>query len=128
MLNGGVGRDRIYGELGRDSLTGGADADTFGFTGGSTGATRSTADRIIDFRQAERDLIHLSAIDANLLSGGDQAFSFIGTRAFSAAGQLHYVQISGSTYVEGDTNGDGKADLVIRLDGLHTLVSGDFVL
>jgi hypothetical protein len=61
--------------------------------------------------------------------GGDQAFSFIGTGAFSnTAGQLRYEQISGNTYVEGDTNGDGVADFMIRFDGLHALVSGDFGL
>jgi hypothetical protein len=28
----------------------------------------------------------------------------------------------------GDTNGDGTADFMIRLDGLHSLTGGDFVL
>ncbi len=127
-LNGGAGHDKLYGDLGKDVLTGGADADIFGFTAGSTGATQRSADRITDFNHTQKDLIDLSAIDANTALAGDQAFAFIGNAAISAAGQLHFVQLSGSTYVEGDTNGDGKADLVIRLDGLHDLVAGDFVL
>ena len=60
---------------------------------------------------------------------GDQNFSFIGTAAFhNVAGELRYEQINGNTYVTGDRNGDGVADLMIRLDGLHGLVAGDFVL
>jgi hypothetical protein len=30
--------------------------------------------------------------------------------------------------VEGDTNGDGTADFVIRVDGLQNLTAADFVL
>ena len=36
------------------------------------------------------DIIDLSALDANAGIGGNQAFSFIGTAAFSGAGQLRY--------------------------------------
>jgi hypothetical protein len=59
----------------------------------------------------------------------DQQFAFIGTGAFTgAAGQLRYQQISGNTYVMGDTDGDGDADFWIRLDGLHNLQAGDFII
>ena len=128
LLIGGGGADKLYGDLGRDTLTGGTQADIFAFTAGSTAATRSGADRITDFLHTERDRISLAAIDANTSLAGDQAFTFIGTAAFTGAGQLHYVQAAGNTFVEGDVNGDGKADLVLRLDGLHALVAGDFVL
>ena len=61
--------------------------------------------------------------------GTNEAFAFIGTAAFShTAGELRYEEVSGFTYVYGDTNGDGIADFMIRLDGLHALSSGDFVL
>jgi len=30
--------------------------------------------------------------------------------------------------VSGDTNGDGVADFMIRLEGTHALVTGDFLL
>jgi hypothetical protein len=60
---------------------------------------------------------------------GNQGFTFLGAGAFTGtAGQLRYEQISGDTFVTGDTNGDGVADFMIRLDGLHTLRSGDFIL
>ena len=32
------------------------------------------------------------------------------------------------TYLEGDINGDGIADFMIKLDGLHALVGTDFGL
>ncbi len=60
---------------------------------------------------------------------GDQKFAFIGTGAFTGvAGQLHYLHEGSTTFVEGDTNGDGAADFAIRLNGLVALVGADFVL
>lgn len=53
----------------------------------------------------------------------------IATAAFSGTpGELRYQQINGNTYVMGNTNTDTAADFWIRLDGLHTLTAGDFVL
>jgi Ca2+-binding RTX toxin-like protein len=127
-LAGGSGRDLLVGGAGKDLLSGGLDADFFRFAGGDCGPSRALADRILDFSHAERDRIDLSRIDANLLLAGDQHFTFIGGAKFTGAGQLHAVQAKGNTYLEGDINGDGTADLVIRLDGLHDLVAGDFVL
>jgi len=107
---------RIYRD---DAGRGPADGD-FG------GATTTTADEIIDFASGA-DKIDLSAVDANTLLAGDQAFSFIGTSAFSdTAGELRYEQISGNTYITGDTNGDGIADFMIKVDGAHVFVVGDF--
>lgn len=136
-LIGGVGNDTLYGQdgidvvnggAGVDFLNGGAGADRFVFAGGDSGATIATADRIGDFAQGQGDRIDLSAIDA-VAGGADNAFSFIGNAAFgNVAGQLRYEQISGVTYVQGDTDGNGVADFIIRLDGLHTLTGGDFLL
>jgi Ca2+-binding RTX toxin-like protein len=128
ILNGGAGSDWLEGGAGQDRLSGGADNDSFVFRDGDfAGLTTSTCDEIKDF--ATGDKIRLSFVDANTGLAGDQAFSFIGTGAFTnTAGELRYEQISGNTYVEGDTNGDGVADFMIRVDGLHTLTSGDFGL
>jgi len=91
--------------------------------------TSGTADRIHDFSQAEGDQLDFSNVDANTLTGGDQAFSFIGNAAFGHhAGELRYYQQSGVTYVAGDTNGDGVADFTVRIDALHTLQASDFIL
>jgi Ca2+-binding RTX toxin-like protein len=127
-LSAGAGADWLEGGAGQDKLSGGADNDSFVFRDGDfAGLTTSTCDEIKDF--ATGDKIRLNLVDANTGLTGDQAFAFIGTSAFSnIAGELRYEQISGNTYVEGDTNGDGLADFMIKLDGLHTLVSGDFGL
>jgi Ca2+-binding RTX toxin-like protein len=127
-LNGGAGADTLIGGIGRDTMTGGADNDTFKFADGDFGGvTRATADRIVDF--ASGDKVDLSAVDANALLAADQGFSFIGTGAFShTAGELRYEQVAGNTYLSGDTNGDGIADFMIKLDGLHTVSAGDLVL
>jgi len=128
-LNGGNGNDWLEGGVGQDQLTGGAGADSFVFRHGDFGgATVATADEITDFTHGE-DHIRLNYVDANSTVTGDQAFAFMGISAFDGhAGELRYEQISGNTYVEGDTNGDGVADFMIRVDGLHTLTSGDFAL
>ena len=122
-LVGGGGADTLIGGAGKDTMTGGAGNDLFVFHDGDLGS-----DRITDFTSGQ-DRIDLSAVDANSLLGGAQGFSFIGSSAFShTAGELHYEQTGGSTYLSGDTNGDGIADFVIQLDGLHTLASSDLVL
>ena len=92
-------------------------------------ATRNGADIITDFSRAEGDRINLRQVDANADVGGDQNFAFIGDAAFSgAAGELRYAHAQGNTYIEGDTNGDGSADFMIRLDGMHVVDAADFVV
>lgn len=135
-LAGGSGDDTLYGEDGTDVLTGGAGFDTlvgglgadrFAFAAGDS-LTLNTADRIVDFSTAQGDRIDLTAIDA-ITGGGDNAFSFIGSAAFSnVAGQLRTEVIFGNTYVMGDVNGDGVADFFIKLDGTVPLGAGDFML
>jgi Ca2+-binding RTX toxin-like protein len=139
LIKGNGGNDILYGENGNDTLFGGAGmdrfyggsgADKFAFRDGDfAGMTSSTADRIHDFDSAQGDKIHLSGVDANSLLGGDQAFSFVGTAAFSHnAGELRTYQSVGNTYVAGDINGDGIADFVIRVDGLHAINASDLIL
>ena len=137
-LIGGAGADTIYGQDGDDLirgdggvdfLNGGTGADRFYFFElGDTGNTNATADRIGDFSQAQGDIIDLSQMDA-VAGGANNAFTFIGSAAFSnVAGQLRYQQISGTTYVQGDIDGNGVGDFVIRIDGAVTLTAGDFAL
>ena len=89
-------------------------------------------DGIQDFNAG--DLIDLSRIDANTLVGGDQAFSFIGSAAFSnTAGELRFENISlgGPIWlVQGDTNGDGVSDfeVVLVISPADPITSGDFIL
>jgi Ca2+-binding RTX toxin-like protein len=126
---GGAGEDLIDGGTGKDTLTGGADRDVFQFRDGDFGTTRALADLITDFNHAAAEKMQLNLVDANTIAGGNQAFTWIGNGAFTGvAGQLHFAQAGGNTYVEGDTNGDGTVDFVIALTGTINLVAGDFVL
>jgi len=127
-LFGGSGNDLLTGGAGQDKLAGGAGNDTFIFRDGDFGgATKATADHITDF--ATGDLIDLANVDANALIDGDQGFTFLGTNAFSGtAGELRYEKVGGDSYISGDTNGDGLADFMIKVDGNHTFTGGDFLI
>ncbi|QNN64638.1 M10 family metallopeptidase C-terminal domain-containing protein [Sphingomonas rhizophila] len=135
QLRGEAGNDILYGESGADALSGGSGldrfyggggADLFAFSSGDfAGMSSGTADRIHDFNRLQADRLDFTAVDSNAQTNGDQAFSFIGSAAFNGVtGELRYQQISGNTYIQGDTDGDGKADFWVRLDGLHALSSG----
>jgi hypothetical protein len=136
-IQGMAGDDDLYGEGGNDTLVGGAGLDrlTGGlgkdqFTYNSVSESTATArDLILDFSRSQGDKISLSAIDANSGLSGNQAFTFIGTAAFSnVAGQLRYETSGGLTTIFGDVNGDGVADLQIQLSGSVALIASDFVL
>jgi Ca2+-binding RTX toxin-like protein len=128
-LNGAGGNDTLDGGADRDVLTGGTGADIFLFRPGGTAATEADADKINDFATASGDKIDLHAIDANSGVGGNQAFAFIGTQGFhNVAGELRYEVVGGFTFVSGDMDGDGLADMMIRLAGSHVMAASDFVL
>ena len=125
QLNGGAGADTLTGGAGRDRLTGGDGADVFVFGKiTETGKTSTTRDVITDF-QSGIDDIDLQAIDANTARTGNQAFTFIGSNAFSStAGELRFA----GGVISGDVNGDGRADFQIGLTGVSALAAGDFIL
>jgi serralysin len=123
-LYGADGNDRLYGGKGSDILTGDAGADTFIFTALSDSVAGSKRDVIADFNHSQGDQIDLSGIDA-IKGGGDDAFTFIGTDAFSdTAGELRFK--NGVLY--GDIDGDGKADIQIKVDHMSTMHQSDFIL
>jgi pectate lyase len=126
-LTGGAGNDRLTGGLDADTLTGGAGNDTFVYTSLADSKLGSSHDTITDF--AKGDLINLSALDAQAKAGGDQAFSWIGDHAFSRqAGELHAITSGANTLIEGDVNGDGKADFQIEVNGHYAFAASDFAL
>jgi hypothetical protein len=112
-------------------------ADTFQFelkTESRKGANRDVITDFSGVKGGEHDHINLASIDAKT-GHGNQAFHFIGAAAFHhKAGELHFIKQNPAghahdkTLVEGDINGDGKADFQIELKGLHTLHAGDFIL
>ncbi|RYY41357.1 MAG: hypothetical protein EOP59_11590, partial [Sphingomonadales bacterium] len=126
-LGGGAGNDMLRGGLGADVLRGGAGNDVFDYD--SVLESRAgNIDQILDFAAGDR--IDLSTIDANANLGGEQAFAFIGSAAFSAAGQLRVVGSGANWTAQADINGDGVADLVIAVTQAapFALGAGYFIL
>ncbi|MFS0736762.1 M10 family metallopeptidase [Sphingomonas sp. 1P06PA] len=121
-VNGDAGDDRLDGGLGADILTGGAGRDIFAFTD-ADGAT----DVIADFRRGQ-DQIDLSDLDANEGTAAVDAFTFIGSAAFSGtAGELQATRVGGVLTVAGDTDGNGAADFFIQVSGQTVLAPADFI-
>ena len=121
QLFGGDGNDKIYGDAGRDvidggagqdKLKGGAGADVFSFKSASDSA-RGQGDKVLDFKSG-LDTIDLTAIDADTMMAGDQAF--VWGRADADATSLW----ARNGWLYGDTNHDGIADLAIHVAGRFT--------
>jgi Ca2+-binding RTX toxin-like protein len=128
-ISGGAGADTITGGLGVDLMHGGAGADQFDFLTLADSPSNARHDRISDFLRGGADKLNLSAIDADAGVGGDQAFVFLGTSAFTGAGgELRYSQVGGNTFVSADADGDQALDFVVQLDGLYALTATDFIL
>jgi Ca2+-binding RTX toxin-like protein len=131
-ITGGHGADRFIAGGGADLLTGGAGNDVFQYNAVSD-STAAATDTITDFSAGDKIDLWFVDADGNA-ANGDQRFSFIGTNAFSHnAGELRAVEDGanpGHWFIQGDTNGDGVADLVIDVtvtDG-HAIAATDFLL
>jgi Ca2+-binding RTX toxin-like protein len=129
-LRGDNGHDTLNGGAGRDDLYGGSGGDSFVWWDTSeTGVTPGSADVIHDFNRPQGDVIDLSAIDANMHAAGNQAFSFIGTAAFTGTpGEIRYYHSGGNTYIEMQIGLLTDVEGVIRLDGIHNPAAGWFDL
>ncbi len=128
-VEGGAGNDVITGGYGADQLSGGAGRDVFNFDSLlDSGTATATRDLITDFTRGQ-DRIDLATIDANTRLSGDQAFRFIGTQGFHAkAGELHTRATASGLILEGDINGDGRADFQIDVATQKYMITADFVL
>lgn len=147
---GGPGVDRLYGEngddtlfsgLGADHLWGGLGRDVFDYRNGTRESSSTLdangiaygVDTIYDF-QSGIDKIDLSRIDANTTTpvthrAGNEAFTFVGLEAFTnRPGELRYEVVDGNTYIHGDVDGDGIADITIKLLGAIQVSEFDFFL
>jgi Ca2+-binding RTX toxin-like protein len=138
ILIGGAGNDQLIGGAGRDTFTGNVGADLFRFIDITDLSTSSNnADIITDFvpnaTLSLSDRIHLSSIDANTGVAGDQAFTFIGTAAFTAAGQIRYATVTNAdgvleTRLALNIDADTAAEAIIRFDSVMTPQASWFVL
>lgn len=124
---GGPGAELVSGGPNVDQLTGGPGRDAFDIDQGHTGVGSGSRDRLLDFDRDD-DLIDLAGVDARSGTGGDQAFAFIGTSAFSGPGQLRYGSSGSDTLIQGSTDGDRSAELELQVTGRLALGADDFVL
>jgi len=120
-LEGGSGEDILDGGDGADRLTGGSSDDIFRFT------TLGLKDVITDFSKGDDD-VDLTGIDAIAGTAAIDAFTFIGTKSFSAAGQLRYYRSGDDLFLAGDVDGDRQADLLIRILDEKSISNGDLIL
>ncbi len=121
-LQGGAGADRIIGGLGNDRITagagtdvlaGGLGADVFVFTSKATLGIGAGRDQITDFAYGVDDL---NMVFMN---------SYIGSAAFTAAGQVRYVQATG--VLSGNTDADVSAEWTLLLVNKPVITASDFV-
>jgi VCBS repeat-containing protein len=125
-LVGAAGNDKLAGGDGSDKLTGSAGKDVFIFTDSETGTTKlGEHDTITDFNASD-DKIDISALYDTVSFGGLVNKALNGTAA--NAYKVGYYSESGKTWLEGDVNGDGRADFVIEMSGSHKLKVTDFVV
>lgn len=124
QLTGNNAGNWLTGGLGADQLTGAGGSDQFLYGSILQSQAFGAYDTITDFSTAQNNKINLQTIDANTTVVGNQAFSFIGTDAFSAAGQVRFE--AGMVYANVDA--DLGADLQIELTGVGSLTATSFVL
>jgi Ca2+-binding RTX toxin-like protein len=135
-LTGNLSANMLAGDMGKDTLSGGGGNDRFIFkfaSESSTGAT--TADTITDFARG-KDKIDLSAVDAFASSAANDAFIWKDNGAFNSTskGEVRYQKFDNKgtandyTMIWIDTDADKDVEMAIRLTGLHTLSSSDFIL
>ena len=135
-LDGGAGRDKLDGGLGSDTIIGGAGIDTISAVDHAvdTIVYQSVADALIPtdlehYWELEtvtletgygspgttHDIIDLSAIDANTLIAGDQAFILVDNSTPTGPGELYVSAVSpGTALIYADVDGGG-ADFAILI-------------
>ena len=126
-IAGGAGDDYIVGGAGRDTMNGGAGYDAFVYQTASDSAFGASHDIVNGF-QPGIDWFDLCGVDANTAAAGNQAFTWMGTDAFTGVGQLRYVHEGATTMIYGNTGGDATPEFQIQLNGTLTLHATDFIL
>lgn len=125
-LDGGAGRDTLFGSGGADTLLGGAGpdrltgghgADNFVYLRAIDSRPGKSADFITDFRPNQD---HLDLRKLNL--------TYVGQDDFDGPRQVRWFHSRGDTHVQIDFNSDGRADMLIRLDGHLRLDADDFLI
>jgi Ca2+-binding RTX toxin-like protein len=125
-VNTGSGNDTIVASNAVNVMNGGAGNDTFKFLT----AAAANGDTILGFEPGDR--LDLSAIDANIGSAADQAFTLVTGASFTAAGQLAVSYESRAdgdfTIVEGNIDSNTGADFKVEISGHQALTNANVTL
>ena len=120
-ITGNDGVNVIVGGLGIDTLRGNGGGDAFLWSS----VAEVGSDDVVDYSSAQGDVLHFTNIDANETVADNQDFTFIGTAAFTAPGQINWSTNGTDTFIQLNTDADLSAEAIIQL---HTAPSGDSVL
>jgi serralysin len=125
-ITGGAAADTIVGGGGADVLTGGGGADVFVYTAVSD-STAAAPDRIIDFNAALNH-VDLSAINtAQVVAGGPALMLVNAFDGHADEVELSYSTSTDQTALMIDINGDKVADFSVMLNG-HVTSGGWLIL
>ncbi len=127
-LTGSDGADLFILGGGLDTVIAKAGLDVFRFLPAAIGPAASHSIFLADFSRSSGERLDLGPIDAIAATLANDAFSFIGTAAFSAAGQLRWTAAGPFRLIEGDINGDAIADLTLLVAGTGTVDASWFKL
>jgi Ca2+-binding RTX toxin-like protein len=126
ILSGGLGNDTLTGMGGNDTMTGGAGADHFVWNT----ATGNGIDTITDYNNIGGTSAQGDVLEFHGLLTSTGTFTYLGAAAFTGSGSDHSeARVQGSQVLV-DVNGDGTADIVFNLTGLHDasqLTAADFL-
>ncbi len=115
ILIGGAGNDWLEGGQGSDLLSGGMGADFFSYQVNDVSSLWQ--DKIIDFNGLEGDRLGITAVLDGMDPFANPGWDYIGSTSFgAAAAELRFAD----GYLQGDVDGDGKADLRIQLLGVSS--------
>src|SRR4051794_21108816 len=87
-ITGNDGVNVIAGGLGIDTLRGNGGGDAFLWSS----IDEVGSDDVVDYSSAQGDVLHFTNIDANETVADNQDFTFIGTAAFTAPGQINHIR------------------------------------
>ncbi|MDQ0463386.1 Ca2+-binding RTX toxin-like protein [Caulobacter ginsengisoli] len=128
VIKAGLGNDTLIGGTGNDILVGGGGLDTFVVTQASIRTSGPIeVDTVNDLIAGQGDRLDLSAIDADSVTAGDQAFHLVGGFTHHAA-EMTLSFAAGVTTLQLDVDGDGRADYRMTISGNVTGDSGGWPL
>jgi Ca2+-binding RTX toxin-like protein len=101
-ITGNDGVNVIVGGLGIDTLRGNGGGDAFLWSS----IDEVGSDDVVDYSSAQGDVLHFTGIDANETVADNQDFTFIGTAAFTAPGQINWFTNGTDTFIQLNTDAD----------------------